>query len=193
MKIIQDLLTNKIPRPQTLMDGGVKAIVVHYPANPNQSAKGVIKYWNDETNPVGSAHYVIDLDGIIYQSMPEEEKAYHVGSSQIDPDSGKIYTNYAREVFGEFASNPDTMSPNRCSIGIEMCNIDNEGKHNQETLDAAIELIASLCIKYKLDPAKQVMRHWDVVGWKKCPLWFVNNTNDWISFRTAIQDKMNNS
>ena len=190
--IISKLLTNPIPRPGTKLDS-VKAIVVHYPGVAGQSAVDVINYWNAETAPVGSAHYVIDINGVIFNSIPEDEKAYHVGSIGIDKDSGKIYTDYARDVFGEYASNPQTMSPNRCSIGLELCNISNDGQHSPETLTAAIDFIASLCVKYKLDPETYVMRHSDICGEsvKVCPKWFVNNVSDWINFRQAIRAKMN--
>jgi N-acetylmuramoyl-L-alanine amidase len=189
--IVQQLLTNKIPRPGTKLDS-VKAVVIHYTANPGQSALGVIHYWNDETKPIGSAHYVIDDKGDIYQAIPEDEKAYHVGSSGIDKDSGKIYTDYAREVFGEYANNPETMSPNRCSIGIELCPVDADGKHTPETLLSAVELTAYLCKKYNLEPQTKVMRHSDICGEsvKVCPKWFVNNVNDWITFRQDVMEQM---
>jgi N-acetylmuramoyl-L-alanine amidase len=189
---IVQLLTNKIPRPEVKLES-VKAIVIHYTSVPNQSALDVIHYWNDETKPVGSAHFVIDVKGDIYQSIPENEKAYHVGSTRIDKDSGKIYTDYAREVFGEYASNPETMSPNRCSIGIELINIDSDGKFSLETINSAIELIAYLCKKYNLEPETKVMRHSDICGEsvKICPKWFVNNVNDWITFRQDVRKKMN--
>lgn len=189
MEIINRLLTNKIPRPGTPLDS-VKAIVIHYPANAGQSASGVIKYWNDETNPVGSAHYVVDLNGDIYCAIPENEKAYHVGSTQLDPESGKIYTDMARDLFGKYASDPENASPNRCSLGIEMCNIADDGSYNQVTIDSAIEFIASLCNKYVLDPGTQVIRHIDVVGWKICPKWYAEHVNDFISFREAIRSKL---
>jgi len=189
MNIVQSLLTNKVPRPQTKLDH-IWAIVVHYPAVPKQAASTVRNYWNNEKNPVGSAHYIVDLNGTILQTIPDNEKAYHVGSSTIDPLSKKVYTDKAREIFGQYASNPETMSPNRCSIGIEMCIIDGKGHYSDETYNASVELIATLCKKYDLDPLTKVITHHDVVGWKDCPLYFVNNPDEFEIFKQKIKDKM---
>jgi N-acetylmuramoyl-L-alanine amidase len=55
----------------------------------------------------GSAHYIIDLNGDTYHAVPDNEVAYHCGSSQKDPASGRIYTDWARAKFGRFAENHD--------------------------------------------------------------------------------------
>ena len=162
----------------------VLALVVHYPGKPNQRAKEVRDYWAGSDNKESaSAHAVIDLDGSILQTLPWYEYAAAVGSTQVDQASGRIYTDQAREVFGNYASNPLHKSPNRVSISVEFCHVDNLGTMTPETLAAAVELFAMLAKKYSLNPRTRILRHWDVVGWKKCPLWFVEHTNDFITFR----------
>lgn len=192
MVIINKLLTNAVARPkQYLNPKDVKAIVIHYPANPKQVALDVIKYWNGEKGQVGSAHYVVDLNGDVYCAIPDNEKAYHVGSSTVDPASGKVYTDLAREIFGDYAKNPLTMSPNRCSIGIEMCHTDWNGEMTPETIESTVELAAFLCKKFNLDPEKAILTHKDVVGWKDCHIYYIKHPEEFAAFKKAVKERLN--
>src|SRR5512146_1612723 len=108
----------------------VMALIMHWTANPGQSAKGVWKYYESDeaaADHYGSAHYIVDLDGTILHAIPETEVAYHVGSSQPDPESGRIYTNWARAQFGDKYCDPATIGPNQVTIGVEMCVVDKAG------------------------------------------------------------------
>lgn len=191
MKIVPALLpVGCAARMGTALDG-VLALVVHWPSVPNQRAMDVRNYWAGLDNKGGaSAHAVIDLDGIIYQTLPWYELAAAVGSDQVDPASGRVYTDQAREAFGKYAANPLHTSPNRVSISVELCHIDATGTMTNGTLASAVELFAWLAKKYSLDPRTRILRHWDVVGWKKCPLWFVDHTNDFITFRENVAKAM---
>lgn len=186
IQIIDRPLTNRFRRPYTKLDA-VIAIVLHWPGNPGQSALDVRNYW--EVAPggnIGSAHFIVDLDGSIVRAIPEDEKAYHVGSIKLDPKSNTIYTDFARQLFGRYAAQPDRLSPNAVTIGIEMCHLDWKGTFTKETLSSATKLCGILCRQLSLDPISRIITHYDVVGWKDCPRWFVNNPADLDSFRFDV-------
>jgi N-acetylmuramoyl-L-alanine amidase len=175
MNIIEKTLKiNPYSRPGRLL-GAVKGIILHWTGAPMQRA---INTWGwfetgcPNEKHYSSAHYIIDLNGDIYHAVPDNEVAYHCGSSQPDPKSGRIYTDWAREKFGVYALKPDINSPNNCTIGIEMCVIDSRGNYTPETLGAARELVAKMLKENRLT-IEEVGTHNKVVGWKDCPrLWF---------------------
>lgn len=190
MKIIEDYLPIGPARPGTFLKQ-IMAIVLHWPADPGATGMQIKNYWSSKDNSAGaSAHCVINQDGSILQVMPWNEKAYHVGSSQIDPASGKIYTDLARSMFGSYASNPQKSSPNNCTIGIEMCHADMTGSYSLYTIQATAELCSMLCSTYHLDPLKNIIRHVDVVGWKQCPKWFIDHPKEFDDFRMAVKQRM---
>jgi N-acetylmuramoyl-L-alanine amidase len=190
MQIVQSFLPIGSARPGRALDK-VLAIVLHWPADPGATGDAIRNYWAGPMNTAGaSAHCAISPDGTIVQVMPWEELAYHVGSSLNDPQSGLIYTDLARSMFGDYASNPKTTSPNHCTIGIEMCHLDLDGAYTPETVAAAVELCAQFCTKYNLDPASKIIRHIDVVGWKECPKWYIDHPEDLDSFRASVATKM---
>ena len=167
----------------------VMAIVLHWPAWANRSAKDVYDYFGDAI-PVekrfASSQYVIGLSGEVVQIMPESEVAYHCGSSQIDPESKRLYTDKAREIFGKYAIDHDRISPNLCTIGIEVCHVDNMGNMTAETIEAVKTLCADLCFRYGLDPTQRILRHYDVVGWKNCPRYWYENPDKFDELKSEI-------
>jgi N-acetylmuramoyl-L-alanine amidase len=152
----------------------VKAVILHWTAAPRQRAINTWGFFENRKlgkTGYGSAHYIIDLDGAILRCVPDNEVAWHVGSSAKDPASEKIYTDWAREKFGRYAENPKTTSPNFCTLGIEMCCLDNDGNFTPETVQAAKELCYKLLIDFGLGIGSIGTYHL-VVGWKDCPrLW----------------------
>jgi N-acetylmuramoyl-L-alanine amidase len=119
--------------------------------------------------------------------MPDNEAAYHCGSSQPDPMSGRIYTDWAREKFGVYAMRPDISSPNNCTIGIEMCVIDDRGNYTPETLGAARELAAKLLKENRLTIG-DIGTHHLVAGWKDCPRLWVRNPEKFEEFKESVRD-----
>lgn len=97
-----------------------------------------------------SAHYVIDRDGMVYQLVDEQKRAWHAGVSTWD---GKTDIN-------------------SCSVGIEFqCPaIDDElGDFTLEQLKAGILLCREICKRYSIT-AHNVVRHSDIApGRKKDP------------------------
>lgn len=172
MQIIHDFLTiNKYSRPARKLRR-VLAVVIHWTANPSATAKENRDYFEAKKTGMGgyaSAHYIIDQNGIIVAAVPEDEIAYHCGTDEKDPASGKVYTDEARSRFGEYASRKS--SPNNCTLSIELCPLDNEGHFSTATVYAAEELCADICRRYELT-ADAITTHHNIVGWKDCPrLW----------------------
>jgi N-acetylmuramoyl-L-alanine amidase CwlA len=167
----------------------VKAIVIHWPFWPNASAQVIHDYFANISGEkrYASAHYAIGLKGEVVPIVPEEEIAYHCGSAQVDPASGKVYTDLARELFGKYAS--AAWSPNYVSIGIEVCHIDKLGTMMPDTIETLRVFCMGLCTKYGLT-ADKVIRHYDVVGYKTCPRYWVANETEWKSFIESIREAL---
>ncbi|MGO8696011.1 MAG: N-acetylmuramoyl-L-alanine amidase family protein [Rectinemataceae bacterium] len=190
MNLVQAFLPIGPARPGVPLDT-VLAIVLHWPDAPGQTAEETHDYWAGGDNKEGaSAHCAISENGAIIQCVPWREKAFHVGSSLPDPASGKIYTDLARNLFGAFAEDPASSSPNHCTIGIEMETVDDLGTYTPATIEAALELCVELCGQFHLDPATRIIRHVDVVGWKRCPAWYIDHPEDLDNFRAAVAAKM---
>lgn len=189
MKIVESFITpNEFSRGQLSMKK-VLAWVVHWTANPGQDAGGVIKYFEDRkagTTGYGSAHYAIGFKGDTYLLMPESEVAYHVGTSKIDPASGKIYTDLARAKFGEQAIDHVHKSPNSVTLGVEMCVVDANGKMTDESLTSLVELSADVCKRYSLNVDTDVIMHWHVTA-KYCHKWFLDNPKAWEELKVCIK------
>lgn len=163
-------------------------IVIHWTANQAANAKQNRDYFNslqDGKTTYASAHYVVSQDGEIVACIPENEIAYHCGSGSIDPESGRIYTNTARRMFGKYAATAN--SPNNCTLGIELCPIDAAGHFTEYTLQAAAELCADICERSGLVP-DSIVTHYDVVGWKKCPLLWADDPRHLAAFRQRVSN-----
>lgn len=192
MKIEQRLLTpNEWSRPQ-LKIRELKAIVIHWTANPNANAKQNWLFFEAKKTGMGgygSAHYIIGQDGEIIQAIPNNEIAYHCGTDKEDPESGQIYTTYARKKFGHYAVHFQTTSPNFCTLGIELCPTDYDGHFTEKTINAAVELCAYLCIKHSLT-ADDITTHHEIVGWKDCPRLWTNQPELLDAFRKSVADAL---
>lgn len=187
MHIIKDYIQmNEFTRPGRAL-GNVLGIVMHWTAMPLATAKQNRDFFNTRRDAYGSAHYIIDQTGEIIAAIPENEVAYHCGTNQKDPVSGKVYTDYARQKFTWYAS--EYSSPNNCTIGIEMCPIDADGNFTTATITAAVELCADICRRHKLQ-ADDICTHFDVVGWKACPLLWVKRPYLFEAFKTSVKDQL---
>lgn len=176
MDISKDLLTiNEYSRPGTRLKAA-KGVVVHWVANPNSSAKANRNFFENRKygkTGYGSAHYIIDLNGSVLQCIPNSEVAYHVGA--------KSYKKTAITALGTY--------PNSTTLGIECTHTDWNGKMTNETYESLVELCKDLCMVYKLDPLKDLYRHYDITG-KDCPKWFVNHLSEWEKFKREVQSRM---
>ena len=190
MQIIHDFLTiNEYSRPGRKIRE-LLGIVMHWTANPAANAKENRDFFENKKTGMGgygSAHYIIDQNGIIVAAIPENEVAYHCGSSEKDPASGKVYTDEARARFGYYASTSN--SPNNCTIGIELCPKDADGNFSRATIETAIELCADICKRYGLT-AQAITTHHNIVGWKDCPKLWTEKPQLLEAFRQSVADKI---
>lgn len=174
--IIEKILTpNKFSRPQ-LPIGNIKALVIHYVANPNSTALQNIAYWENRKkgkDSYGSAHIVVDLDGKVYQAVPFTEKTYHAG------DAGGAYTYkpIVKEKLGG--------APNTNSIGIECCHTNTKGEMTKATYDKLVLLSTYLLKKFDLYTSDHLLLHGDIVD-KNCHKWFIDNPIKWLKFKKEV-------
>jgi len=194
MKVIQAYLTpNDFSRPGHPLREK-KGIAMHYLENDGQSARACRDFFeslktqdstDNDPDRSASAHEIIDHNGDVYLTVPTTEKAYHCGSSRIDPASGKIYTDLARKMLGDYARFPDRTSPNSCLIGIEMCH-GAGGAFTDATIQSAMVRAARHCIDFNLDPLTQIFMHEEIVGWKKCPLYWSRHPALFVAFKQDV-------
>lgn len=166
---------NKLLTPFNRTVGSIERIeyiVIHY-VGATGGAKANCQYYAGEY--VGaSAHYYVDFDGSIWQSVEDKDIAWHCGA--------KSYRH------------PDCRNSN--SIGIELC-VRNKGSRAADSKDwyfedatvaAAIRLTKELMQKYGI-PAERVIRHNDVTG-KICPNPYVYNhtKHTWTAFLAELVD-----
>jgi len=173
----------------------LRAIAMHWLDFPNQHPIHTRDWWESE-RAFGSAHYIIGTDGTIIHTIPEDEIGYHIGSSQADPVSGKIYTDKARALLGPEAFTGKTASgmwitPNFFSLGIEMSHLNsNPGDFSEATLLSAANLVADILTRHK-KPIDIVTTHHEIVGWKDCPRLWTNNPDLFLAFKEQIKKYMN--
>lgn len=75
------------------------------------------------------------------------------------------------------------------TISIEVCHPDESGKYNEETYNSLIKLLSWLCWALDLS-AEDVMRHYDITG-KLCPLYYVENPQEWESLIIDLKSAIN--
>ena len=178
-KVNENLLTpNPYSRPGNKLSK-VKGIVIHWVANRNSTAAANRNFFESRKNGTkgyGSAHEIIDLNGEVVVCIPKDEMAYHVGSPNP-------YTEEALELLSTY--------PNNCTYGIECTHIDYNGKMSAKTYATLVQRCADLIIEFGLEEAERPLwLHKEIVGWKDCHRWFVNNPNEGKSFKENVRGKV---
>ena len=154
MKIIQKPSPN-FTRPDTQRD--IWAIIIHATATKGLSSP---LEWLTLSASKVSAHYLIDLNGEIYQMVNESDIAWHAGKSKWRGKEGV----------------------NSFSVGIELVNA-NDGVqlYPQEQLDSCADIVADIS-KRKDIHACDVIGHSDIApGRKNDPVKF-----PWGEFRGIL-------
>lgn len=167
------LTPNEWSRPQRKIST-IKAVVLHWVANPGTSAKANRDFFESRKHGklgYGSAHYIID-DTMIIECIPTDEMAYHVGSD--------IYTKFAKGWLGPH--------PNHHTLGVELCHPDWTGEFSENTWHRAVRFVADLLLANTLD-AYQITTHHNITG-KDCPRWFVDNPSELDRFRWDVASHM---
>ena len=166
---------NKLLTPYNHNTGSVdriKYIVIHYVGALGGARANCQWYAGGDRG--ASAHYFVDFDGAVWQSVEDKDIAWHCGA--------KSYRH------------PECRNAN--SVGIELC-VRNKGSQadtsrdwyfEDATVAAAIRLTRELMDKYHV-PADHVIRHYDVTG-KICPNPYVYNTtaHTWGAFKAALEE-----
>lgn len=163
----------------------VKAVVLHWTEVPNQTPEETIDYWTNEgqkgkSGKYGSAQYVIGTEGRIVQAMPENEVAWHSGQNL---NFNYPYTPLAKSLLTE---NIETV--NYFCIGIEMEPLNKQGEFSKQTVDSATQLTAIVMLEHKLNPDKDLLRHYDLTT-KPCPLYYVDDKK-WENFKNGVKIEM---
>ncbi len=173
MNIRENLLTKRSKNRPWFPLIDLRVIVIHWTAAAKQDID-VTRDCFESGKVYGSAHYIIGHKGDCIRCIPDNEIAYHVGSSWMDPKSGTKYTDHAYELFGKDAFSGKTsygefITPNFFSIGIEIEPLDlDPGTLSEKSLDTAAKLCAELCRKYD-KPVSIITTHNKIVAWEHCP------------------------
>lgn len=139
-------------------------IIIHYVGNAGSSAIANRNYFENLKNThktYASSHYIVGLNGEVIRCIPDDEVAFHSGS----------------------------YSENRKSIGIENCHPNVDGKFNEQTYNALVELCAELCKKYNIG-INNVKTHNMITG-KNCPKYYVEHRDAWEQLKQDINNKIN--
>lgn len=136
----------------------VKYIVIHDTANTNSNAADHNNYINSGKAIDVSWHYTVD-DLEIYQHIPDNEIAWHAGTTTSDLYSGNTY-----------------------GIGIETCI--NRGVDYNQVMRNAAKLTAELLHKHNLT-LSEVKQHFDFSG-KNCPQ-VMRNSGRWSEFLNLVK------
>ncbi|MEK4662813.1 N-acetylmuramoyl-L-alanine amidase [Priestia sp. FSL H7-0729] len=156
-----------------------RGIVLHYTASPGAPARNISKYFaslaqQDSNKAVkgryASAHYSVDRTSI-YNSLPDDELAYHCGSA--------TYTKEALAKLGTY--------PNNSTVGIEMC-IEKDGSIHEDTFNNVVDLAVYLIRERGFPPV--FFTHKEVVGWKECPLPWIKQPSEYERFKQAVHTKL---
>ena len=159
----EDLLpVNQWSRPGITLERHEGA-VIHYVGNPGTTAQANRNYFaslaSGEEGTYASSHFIVGLEGEVVQCVPLTEIAYASNERNAD------------------------------TVSIEVCHPDETGKFSQTSYDRCVELTAWLCRTFRLDPAEDVIRHYDVTG-KRCPLYYVEYPEAWEDFLTDVEAAM---
>lgn len=142
---------------------------MHYTANNGGTAMNHYNYFNNLNGTFASAHFFADKDEKLL-IIPLSEIAYHAndgtsrGVAELKPNA------------------------NFLSIGIEMC-LEKDGSIHAQTIKHSEDIAVELCKRYKLDPLKDIVRHYDVTS-KNCPAPWVKNSASFVNFKNSVNAKL---
>ena len=126
-------MSNADDRYTTFQRRGPLGLVLHSVGCAQPSAEVFVKKWNSTSYDRACVHAFIDANtGTVYQCMPWNFRAWHVGVEMCEPSAIK-YTTGAK-----FTITDKEKAFKQCETAYK----------------AAVELFAMLCNKYKLDPLK---------------------------------------
>ena len=157
----QYLTVSEYSRPGTPI-GKVNAVVIHYVGNPGTTA------WQNRQ----------------YFESLKDSQVTAASSHYIIGLNGEIIQCVPLDEIS-YCSN----SRNSDTIAIECCHPDDTGQFNENTYRSLVRLTAALCRTYGLEPEKDLLRHYDITK-KMCPLYFVENEDEWENFKMDVKASM---
>ncbi|GCD83653.1 hypothetical protein PTHTG4_27170 [Parageobacillus thermoglucosidasius] len=163
---------NEYSRPGLKLKG-VRKLVLHWTANPGASAENHFKYFDQtiiQAKRYASSHIFVDKNEAI-NIIPLDEVAYHAND-------------------GTYRGVPE-LKPNAnfLSIGVEMC-VEKDGTFHPNTIARTEDVFVELCKKFKLNPMKDIVRHYDITH-KNCPAPWVKDFKAFEDFKKRVQAKLN--
>lgn len=132
-------------------------IVFHYTSNKGDTSRNNADYYATSNEKEAGAHYYVDKQGNVAQSVKLNRIAYAVG--------GKYSTTGGAGTYYKKCTNAN-------SVSIEMCDCCTDT--NWEQMKAARQLVQR--IRKSCSNAKTIIRHWDVNG-KACPAPMIGTNN----------------
>lgn len=152
MKLVESFLTKnpcykaaQIIKPQGLM--------LHSVGCPQPSAKVFINNWNRPSYDRACVHGFIDAnDGTIYQTLPWNYRGWH-------GYKGKNGCCNDTHIGVEMCEPAQIKYVGGASFTVSDANYAAACKAAKTTYESAVELFAFLCIKFNLDPAKDIISH----------------------------------
>lgn len=158
---VQLLTVNEYSRPGYEIEE-VLNVVIHYTANPGTTAQQNRDY---------------------FDSLAESGDA-SVSSNFVVGIDGEIIQCIPTDEVAYASSHA-----NSTSISIEVCHEDTTGEFTEAAYESVVHLTAWLCEEFGLD-SEDVIRHYDVTG-KACPLYYVENEDEWILLKSDVADMLN--
>lgn len=158
---------NKFGRPGTKIFP--TKIAIHYTGKADVPGHKTVSYFNNvvangykvnNKYVYASAHFVIDLDGTIYQLIPTDEISYATNSA-----------------------NPYTISVEVATTGID-------NHYTDATYKSMVHLCAWLCQYKNLSCKTDIITHTDIVGknYKLCPIYMVKNPRKMKQFKLDCEN-----
>jgi N-acetylmuramoyl-L-alanine amidase len=176
---IEDFVTkNKFSRPAIKLLA-VKGIVMHWTATNGATDENEHDFFDGADGGGGryaSAHFFIDRDSATLV-IPLDEVAYHANEHPCRIDKLKATASYYQ---GGGA--------NLTAIGVEMC-VEKDGTIHADTIARAVDVVTELCKRYKLDPLKDIYRHFDITG-KNCPAPWVTDPSKFTKFKNDVNAEL---
>lgn len=127
----------------------VEKLVLHSVGVGQPSAAVFLRNWNKPTYTRACVHAFIDANnGVVYQTMPWEWRAPHAGGSWLNNNS--IGVEMCESSYVKYIGTSDRFTIINRAAALA---------HAKTTYLSAVELFAYLCLRFNLDPLKDILSH----------------------------------
>ena len=133
----------------TFQTRGPIGLMLHSVGCAQPSAQAFLNAWNKETYTNSCVHGVIDANtGTVYQCLPWNYRGWHAGGSANNTHIGVEMCE------SKYIKYPSSGGANFTVLDLEKAQAD-----CRRTYNAAVELFATLCLQWNLDPMKDIVSH----------------------------------